>query len=193
MQQAEAIIASMIPTFTGGGVSGGNAANRTLGQQIAASMGLGGQFSAIDYVFSHESGWNNLAQNPTSTAYGIAQFLDSTWATVGGHKTSDPSLQIEYGLKYMNKYGGPNGAASFWQGHHWYDNGGYLMPGVTMAYNGTGKPERIRTAEQESALNSGGPMQVTLQLDGAAVTDLLEGRLVTTLTGMASTARAGVR
>jgi hypothetical protein len=191
MQQAEAIIAAMVPTFTGGGVSGGNAANRALGQQIAASMGLAGQFAAIDYVFSHESGWNNLAQNPTSTAYGIAQFLDSTWATVGGHKTSDPALQIEYGLKYMNKYGGPNGAASFWQGHHWYDGGGYLMPGVTMAYNGTGKPERIRTAEQEAAL--GGPTHVTLQLDRGAVTDLLDGRIVTAFSTATNRAKNNTR
>jgi TP901 family phage tail tape measure protein len=118
--------ANAAPAFIGGGVSGGNAANRALGQQIAAGMGLAGQFGAIDFVFSHESGWNNLAQNPTSTAYGIAQFLDSTWATVGGRKTSDPSLQIQYGLKYMNKYGGPNGAANFWKAHHWYANGGVI-------------------------------------------------------------------
>jgi hypothetical protein len=140
--------------FTGGGA--GSPLIRVLGQNIANAMGYGSQFSAIDFVFSHESSWNPNAQNPTSSAYGIPQFLDSTWAAYGG-KTSDPARQIRDGIQYMvDRYSSPNGAASFWQGHHWYDGGGYLMPGLTMAYNGTGKPERIRTAEQEAALSSGG-------------------------------------
>jgi hypothetical protein len=80
-----------------------------------------------------------------------------------------------------DRYGSPNAAASFWQGHHWYDGGGLLQPGVTMAYNGTGKPETIRTAEQEAALHGGTPVQITLQLDREAVTDLLEGRVVVAL------------
>jgi hypothetical protein len=39
-----------------------------------------------------------------------------------------------------------------------FDSGGYLPPGLTLAYNGTGKMERIRTAEQEADLarRSGG-------------------------------------
>jgi hypothetical protein len=164
--------------FTGGGA--GSPLIRQLGQNIANAMGFGGQFSAIDYIFSHESGWNPNAQNPSSSAYGIPQMIDATWARYGG-KTSDPARQITAGVRYMNDaYGSPNAAASFWQGHHWYDGGGYLMPGVTMAYNGTGKPERIRTAEQESALH-GGATQVTLQLDRDAVTDLLDGRVVSVL------------
>jgi hypothetical protein len=146
-------------TFSGGGA--GSPLIRQLGQNIANAMGFGGQFSAIDYIFSHESGWNPNAQNPTSTAYGIPQFLNSTWAQYGG-KTSDPATQIRDGIRYMvDRYGSPNAAGAFWQGHHWYDGGGYLMPGVTMAYNGTGKPERIRTAEQEAALGGGGPMDLS--------------------------------
>ena len=46
-----------------------------------------------------ESGFNNVAQNPSSSAYGMFQFLDSTWGGVGGHKTSDPWLQTKYGLE----------------------------------------------------------------------------------------------
>jgi hypothetical protein len=37
-----------------------------------------------------------------------------------------------------------------------YDRGGVLKPGLTLAYNGTGKNETIRTHEQESALRRGG-------------------------------------
>lgn len=36
-----------------------------------------------------------------------------------------------------------------------YDSGGTLPPGFTLAYNGTGQHETIRTAKQEKALNSG--------------------------------------
>jgi hypothetical protein len=34
-----------------------------------------------------------------------------------------------------------------------YDSGGTLEPGFTLAFNGTGKPESIRTYEQERGLD----------------------------------------
>lgn len=40
-------------------------------------------------------------------------------------------------------------------GLHTYDSGGLLMPGLTVAMNGTGRPETIRTFEQEQALQRG--------------------------------------
>ena len=42
--------------------------------------GDGSQFSCLENLWGKESGWNPNAQNPSSTAYGIPQFLDSTWA-----------------------------------------------------------------------------------------------------------------
>lgn len=79
------------------------------------------QFSCLDTLWMHESGWNPNADNPTSTAYGIPQFLDSTWAGTGYAKTSDPYTQIDAGLVYIAKsYGTPCGAWSFWQAHNWY-------------------------------------------------------------------------
>lgn len=44
-----------------------------------------------------------------------------------------------------------------------YDSGGLLQPGYTLAYNGTGKPETIRTAEQEAALRGGLPDTLVLR------------------------------
>ena len=53
----------------------------------------------------YESGWSNTAQNPYSTAYGIPQFLDGTWAGTGYLKTSDPETQIRAGIIYVgNRY-----------------------------------------------------------------------------------------
>lgn len=37
------------------------------------------------YVVQRESGFNPTAENPTSTASGLYQFIDSTWAGFGGY------------------------------------------------------------------------------------------------------------
>jgi hypothetical protein len=80
-----------------------------------------GQFSCLESLWGKESGWNPDAQNPTSTAYGIAQFLDSTWAGTGIAKTSDGYRQIDAGLIYINnRYGSPCGAWSHSQSTGWY-------------------------------------------------------------------------
>ncbi|MBC7460158.1 MAG: peptidoglycan DD-metalloendopeptidase family protein [Thermoleophilia bacterium] len=78
---------------------------------------------ALAQLLLHESSFNPTAQNPTSTAYGLFQFLDSTWQGSGGQKTADPYLQSVYGLRYVERrYGSPERAWAFWQRQspHWY-------------------------------------------------------------------------
>jgi hypothetical protein len=83
--------------------------------------GDGSQFSCLESLWGKESGWNPNAQNPTSTAYGIPQFLDSTWAGTGIAKTSDGYRQIDAGLIYIDsRYGSPCGAWSHSQSTGWY-------------------------------------------------------------------------
>lgn len=73
------------------------------------------------WLVQHESGCRSTAQNPHSTAYGIFQFLDSTWAGAGCTKTSDPVQQMVCGQRYVNnRYGGWSGAKAFWQSHRWF-------------------------------------------------------------------------
>lgn len=73
------------------------------------------------WLVQHESGCRPTAQNPHSTAYGIFQFLDSTWAGAGCTKTSDPVQQMVCGQRYVNnRYGGWSGAKTFWSSHRWY-------------------------------------------------------------------------
>ena len=75
--------------------------------------GSGSEFTCLENLWGKESGWNPNAQNPSSTAYGIAQFLDSTWAGTGIAKTSDGYRQIDAGLIYIeNRFGSPCGAWS---------------------------------------------------------------------------------
>ena len=146
-------IGSLLSVFSGSsGVVDGSV--QEMAQQMAAQRGwTGEQWSALDWIVQHESSWNPTAQNPTSTAYGLFQFLDSTWATVGASKTSDPSAQISAGLAYIaQRYGNPLNAQAFWQANGWYDSGGLLDPGMTVAINGTGKTEKVLTDEQWSTM-----------------------------------------
>jgi TP901 family phage tail tape measure protein len=114
-----------------GKAPGNVAGNAALGKSLAASLyaWTGAQWNALYTLWQGESGWNNNAQNPTSTAYGIAQFLNSTWAGVGASKTSSAAGQIVAGLKYISQvYGNPSRALGAWMSRspHWYDNGGVI-------------------------------------------------------------------
>jgi hypothetical protein len=92
--------------------------------QDYARSKLGGsasEFSCLENLWGKESGWNPNAQNPGSTAYGIPQFLNSTWGTTGIAKTSDGYKQIDAGLIYIDRaYGSPCGAWSHSRSTGWY-------------------------------------------------------------------------
>ena len=88
---------------------------------LAQLGGNASEFSCLESLWGKESNWNPNAQNPTSTAYGIPQFLDSTWAGTGIAKTSDGYRQIDAGLIYINnRYGSPCAAWGHSQAHNWY-------------------------------------------------------------------------
>lgn len=99
------------------------AGNQRLGQSLATGYGWGSgdQWNALNNLVMAESGWDNTAQNPSSTAYGIGQFLNSTWSTVGGTKTSNATAQIQYMLAYIKqRYGTPSAAWAFHLANGWY-------------------------------------------------------------------------
>jgi hypothetical protein len=86
-----------------------------------SKVGSPQQFSCLENLWGKESGWNPNAQNPSSTAYGIPQFLNSTWASTGIAKTSDGYRQIDAGLIYIDsRYGSPCGAWAHSQSTGWY-------------------------------------------------------------------------
>jgi len=161
-----------------GGVSGDRAANKAIVQGVFASMfgWTGAEWDAANALIMGESGYQNTVKNKTSTAYGIFQFLDSTWAGYGIPKTSDPYLQSVAGGRYIKaRYGDPINANIFKRAHNWYasggpvqkhdlaaiaygshkvgrfDNGGVLEDGM-LGLNTSGKPENVRTSSQEDAL-----------------------------------------
>lgn len=73
------------------------------------------------FLIQKESGFDPEAQNPKSTAYGIHQFLDSTWSSVACEKTSDPYEQIDCGIEYIKiRYGNPQLAWQHSIDKNWY-------------------------------------------------------------------------
>jgi len=85
------------------------------------------EWKCLDNLWSNESHFNPKALNMGSHAFGIAQFLPSTWGNYKVSKTPVASLQIQYGLQYIKaRYGSksdPSGvcnAWSFWDKKGWY-------------------------------------------------------------------------
>lgn len=99
------------------------AANKTTGQLMATAYGWGSgtEWTDLNNIVMAESQWCQNAQNSGSTAYGIGQFLDTTWASTGFTKSSNPVTQIAAMLVYIKqRYGDPINA---WAFH--YHNGYY--------------------------------------------------------------------
>ena len=95
-------------------------------QQIAeamlASFGWpASQFSCLDPLWAHESGWSVTAANPDG-AYGIPQALPgSKMASAGPDWQTDAATQIRWGLEYIRgTYGSPCGAWDHEQATGWY-------------------------------------------------------------------------
>lgn len=106
----------------GVGLPQGREQVKALMQRMAAERGwTGAQWQALDRLEMKEAGYNPLAQNPSSTAFGLGQFLNSTWKAYGAQKTTDAAGQIKAMYDYIVKrYGNPQRALSFHLGHNWY-------------------------------------------------------------------------
>jgi phage-related protein len=135
--------------LTGGADAGvGPVADQVRGVANRYGWGAGPQWDALARLIQKESSWNPTAQNPTSTAYGLFQFLDGTWGTVGATKTSNPGLQAEAGLRYIQQsYVTPVGALTFHDRNNYYDAGGVAV-GRGFMPKSTPLPERVLSPAQ---------------------------------------------
>jgi hypothetical protein len=96
-------------------------------QQIAEAM-LGSfgwsssQFSCLEPLWAHESGWSVSAYNAGSGAFGIPQALPgSRMASAGPDWQTDAATQIKWGLEYIKgTYGSPCGAWAHEEATGWY-------------------------------------------------------------------------
>jgi cell wall-associated NlpC family hydrolase len=136
--------ASGASATTPGGTTSNLTGNKKILNQAAAKFGwgTGKEWTALDALEMQEAGYNNLAQNPTSTAYGMGQFLNSTWAPYGP-KTSDAALQSKYMMEYIKgTYHDPIKAEAHEIADHWYGAGGSPKAGSS-AWVGERGPELV--------------------------------------------------
>jgi hypothetical protein len=143
------IIGAVMP---GGGSGSGRHASpgeaQGLARTLMVSYGWGqDQWNALRNLWMGESGWRWNALNKSSGAYGIPQSLPaSKMASAGSDWRDNAATQIAWGMNYIKgRYGSPNSAYSSWlsRSPHWYDKGGWLPTGLSLAMNNTGRPERV--------------------------------------------------
>ena len=97
--------------------------NRGLGYHLMLQFGVAAdQWQYLDALWQRESGWNHLAENASSGAYGIPQSLPgSKMADVAPDWRTNPETQITWGLAYIAaRYRNPQGAWEHSQRVGWY-------------------------------------------------------------------------
>lgn len=177
---------------------------------------LGAPASALDDVLTRiriESGGNPRAINNWDinarrgiASRGLMQTIPPTFNAYAGPFRSrgiyDPLANIYAGVNYArHRYGRdwirimtrPGG----------YDSGGYLPEGLSLAYNGTGRPEPVFTTAQANALMrtadgggvaaQGGDFTGRLYLDSGEFLGTVRGEVESTLRPVAAALRSGRR
>ncbi|MFG3014306.1 peptidoglycan DD-metalloendopeptidase family protein [Streptomyces cinerochromogenes] len=186
---------------TGGKVSQSIAAAKNFAKSQLKYFGWGvGEWPSLDRLWTGESGWRWNAKNPSSGAYGIPQALPAEkMASAGPDWRTNAATQIQWGMGYIKNrpdYGSPSAAYGKWLGRfpHWYDDGGYLPPGLSLVANGTGSPEPVFTGSQWAdirAAKSGGGA-TTIQADvkvyvgDREITDIVRTEITTYDSAVAS-------
>ena len=89
-------------------------------QKVTETFG-DNQWESFNKIIEKESNWNPKAQNPTSTAQGLGQFLKQTRANYGITVESSPEEQVDAVISYIkDRYSTPNEAQEFRQVKGWY-------------------------------------------------------------------------
>jgi hypothetical protein len=113
--------------------TGSGATIQALMQSMAASVGwTGAEWTALNNVEMREAGYNLTATNPSSGAYGLAQFINGAgeYAQYGGNSTTAQG-QITAMLSYIrSRYGDPVAAWAHEEEFGWYGNGGVISEPV---------------------------------------------------------------
>ena len=94
-----------------------------IAEQMLSQFGWSSsQFSCLQPLWEHESGWSVTAENPTSGAYGIPQSLPaSQMSSAGAGWQTNAATQIRWGLTYIQgRYGSPCGAWAHEESDNWY-------------------------------------------------------------------------
>jgi hypothetical protein len=104
-------------------VTAASGSPRQIAKAMLGSFGWSSrQFSCLDPLWEHESGWSVSAANASSGAYGIPQALPgSRMASAGSDWQTDAATQIKWGLEYIKgTYGSPCAAWDHEEAIGWY-------------------------------------------------------------------------
>jgi hypothetical protein len=115
--------AQPVPSATASAAPVAAGSPQQIAQAMLASFGWSsGQFSCLDPLWAHESGWSVTAYNAGSGAYGIPQALPgSRMASAGPDWQTNAATQIRWGLEYIKgTYGSPCAAWDHEQATGWY-------------------------------------------------------------------------
>ena len=111
------------PSATASAAPAASGSPQQIAQAMLGSFGWSSsQFSCLDPLWAHESGWSVTAYNAGSGAYGIPQALPgSRMASAGPEWQTNAATQIRWGLEYIKgTYGSPCGAWDHEQATGWY-------------------------------------------------------------------------
>ena len=92
-------------------------------KQIARELLTKKDFRCLTKLLGKESAWNPKAKNPTSSAKGIGQLLDSTYRNLGMKHSNAGVPQLVATLAYIGRKYGSGGVCAAWnhfQRKNWY-------------------------------------------------------------------------
>lgn len=216
-------VKSMVSSMGGGGGGAGPpgagvARWRTTVLQALATVGLPTSAAYVNAwlrQIATESGGNQNAvqgnigdiNNRTGDlAKGLVQTISATFNAFklpGYGQIFNGLDNLIAGMRYaISRYGRTGMLGVIGHGHG-YDNGGPLMPGYTLAYNGTGRPENVQTAAQAqagdgladavAALAGAFRSGITLNVDGKPMKAFVDSRTDMMLGDVVRAAQLGRR
>lgn len=92
-----------------------------LGLHVFQLEGVDWDIEAFKELVWRESRYSPTDQNPESTAFGLGQFLDSTWGPTGIAKCLSPTLQLRATVRYIRgRFSNARSAKAFHDRNNYY-------------------------------------------------------------------------
>jgi cell wall-associated NlpC family hydrolase len=158
----------------GGGAAGpgpGTSKLKELAFTLLAQYGWANQWPSFNSLENREAGWSMTARNPSSGAYGLAQFINgpSEYFQYGGDPNTALGQLTAMDNYIASRYGSPNAAWAHEVAHNWYAGGTpSARPGWAVV--GEAGPELVRFRGGEQVIpRAAGTGTVTIVVENRGV------------------------